>query len=302
MTTLLADLGGTHLRLATADRPAAIEKFKIADYPSIAVVIAQFLKNHQLGQPEKLALASAITPRNGKIDDCRFKDESHWTIDLDQLKTGLGIKDLIVLNDLEAATYALPTLGLDHLINLWAPSQEQFYFDHPPKLLVGIGTGIGHAFLFERPGQKPFVQRTHGGHVPAFGKTPYQQKIVSDLRDLNKKGRDLIMEDIVSGYGLTNLRAIVSEQEALHLFWEFLGLYCMTLTGLAGSYGGLYLTGGVVDQMVLEGEADMKSFSEFFIPSLVPVVVESQSSVPVFYCKEPNMAIAGLAAYAGSLE
>ena len=85
----------------------------------------------------------------------------------------------------------------------------------------------------------------------------------------------------------------------LRLFWEFLGLYCNMLVSACGAYGGIYLTGGVIDEMSAEGKTDARSCARYFYRPMVPVVVESLTATPVYLCKEPNMPIRGLAALAG---
>lgn len=289
MTVVLADLGGTHLRLATAAQPRKTRKYKIADYPAIDTVLAEFAPDMAA-----LYLAAAIHPRAGIIEDKRFGDKSHWTIDLSELQDNLHLQKLLVVNDLEAAAHALPELTGDDLTVLVPAREEQIHFDHPPKLLVGIGTGIGHAFLFEKAGHVPFVQRSHGGHVPALAVSDEQKDILARLAAASTHGRDLIVEDIVSGSGYANLLSLTSEDHALRLFWEFLGLYCNALVSLCGAYGGVYLTGGVVDEMTSAKKIDTLSFARFFHRPMVPVVVESLASTPVYHCREPNMPILGL--------
>lgn len=289
MSTVLADLGGTHLRLAVASEPRKICKYKIVDYPNIETVLKEFAPDISA-----LYFAAAIHPRGGIIEDKRFGDKSHWTINLHSLQDKLHLQKLLVLNDLEAAAHALPELTGDDLTLLLSAKEEQIHFDHPPKVLVGIGTGIGHAFLLEKAGHAAFVQRSHGGHIPALAVSDEQKEIVARLTKLNTSGRDLIVENIVSGSGYANLLSIVTEDVALRLFWEFLGLYCNALVSLCGAYGGVYLTGGVVDEMVAAHKIDSVSFGKFFRRPMVPVVVESLASTPAYHCREPNMPIVGL--------
>jgi glucokinase len=289
LSIVLADLGGTHLRLAKASDPRVLKKYKIADYPDIETVLKEYAPDITA-----LYLAAAIQPRGGIIEDTRFGDKSLWTIDLSKLQDRLNLQKLLVLNDLEAAAYALPELSGDDLTTLVPAELEQTHFDHPPKLLVGIGTGIGHAFLFEKAGHEIFVQRSHGGHVPAIAMSEEQKGIVARLSAANARGRDLIVEDIVSGSGYANLLTLASQDHAQRLFWEFLGLYCNVLVSLCGAYGGVYLTGGVMDEMKAAGKMDVGSFTRFFRRPMVSVVGESLASTPVYYSHEPNMPIVGL--------
>ena len=295
MSIVLADLGGTHLRLAKAGEDRKIVKYKITDYPDLETVLKEFAPDITA-----LYLAAAIHPRVGVIEDKRFGDKSHWTIDLAKLQDALHLQKLLVLNDLEAAAHALPALTGDDLNLILPAAEEQIHFDHPPKLLVGIGTGIGHAFLFEKAGHAAFVQRSHGGHIPALAVSDEQKDIVAKLNAASKNGRDLIVENIVSGSGYANLLSLTDEENSLRLFWEFLGLYCNALVSLCGAYGGIYLTGGMVDELSAAGKIDVKSFSKFFNRPMVPVVVESLASTPVYHCREANMPIVGLSTLARS--
>lgn len=292
MVAVLADMGGTNLRLARADNPADIKRYSIKDYSSFDETLRDFAPDISA-----LYLASAITPLSGVIEDKRFGEDVHWRIDLANLKADFNLSELVVLNDLEAAAYSLDGLQEGDVTTLLKPRVPQLHFDHPPKLLIGIGTGIGHAFLFAKPDSKPFVQRTHGGHIPAFGITREQQELITLLQSRHALKRDLIMENIVSGHGLWTMQDLIGKDDALKFFWEFLGLYCSTIVSLSASYGGVYLTGGIMEDMVADKTIDVSSFEKFFIRPMVDVVVESMSATPVHYCHELNLPVMGLSSY-----
>jgi glucokinase len=290
LSLILADLGGTHLRLARADNPREIQKFKISDHENPYDLIKSYAPDIT-----GLYLAAAIHPRDGKIEDRRFGQESHWSIDLGILKSDLNLKDLRVYNDLEAAAYALSNLALSDADLFVKASQNLPHFKNPPKLLIGVGTGIGHAFLFEGTNGKHFVQRSHGGHLPPSALNDEQRNILHVLGSKKETGRELIVEDIVSGFGVERLRTFYDEKTAIRLFWEFFGLYTNLLVSVCGAYGGVYLTGGLMDDLFEKRLEDSNAFLAFFIPKMVPVVVESLSSTPVYYCKNKDMPILGLA-------
>jgi len=292
LSVVLADLGGTNLRLSMAGSPNGISHYKISEHSSLDSVLKDFAPDIS-----SLYLASAITPLNGIIEDKRFSDKSHWRINLPALKCSFNLESLTVLNDLEAAAYGLGVLKEDQAIPLIPATVPQVHFEAPPKLLIGVGTGIGHAFLFEKPGLPPFVQRTHGGHIPAFGMTKEQHDTIAQLQTKNGLGRDLIIENIIGGHGLWMLQDMVGKEKALRLFWEFLGLYCNVIVSLTGAYGGVYLTGGIMDDMALDETFDAASFKNYFLRPMVPVVVESLSSTPVFVCHDVNLPILGLSFY-----
>lgn len=289
MSIVLADLGGTNLRLALADDPTQISTFKIKDNPSFESVLFGFAPD-----VKKLYLASAITPLNGIIEDIRFVKEAHWRIDLNELSEKIAVN---ILNDLEAAAYGLPKLDANALPMLCKPATDQNQFTSPPKILVSIGTGIGHAFIFEKQGWPPLVQRTHGGWITPFAVSEEQENMIRKMRAAEQRDRDMVIEDVVSGRALWIMQDIVGRENAVRLFWEFLGLYCNTLATVSGGYGGIYLTGGIIDDMVAGDAFDADSFRKFFVRPFAQSVVESLSATPVYYCHDVNLPIIGLYEY-----
>lgn len=289
MTIVLADLGGTHLRLARSHDLKNIEKFVIRDFPDIDMVLREYEE-----KIETLYIAAAIQPIEGIIEDKRFGDKSDWVIDINKLKSALNIKNIVIVNDLEAAAYGVLKLKHNQTQFLIEPEIEQFHFSYPPKLIVGVGTGIGHAYLFDKENSRPFVQRSHGGHMPIPVASDEQMETVQKIRLSQERKRDFIVEDIVSGSGLIGLKAHYGDDIALRLFAEFLGVYCNVLVSNVGAYGGVYLTGGVMDELVGRQQFDKESFKKYFLPRAVPVVQECLNATPVYYVREPNMPILGL--------
>lgn len=293
MTAILADLGGTHLRLAHARSPRDVSKFIIAEHNSIEELLRSFAPD-----VTSIYLASAIHPRNGIIEDRRFGEHCHWSINLAMLQAELGLKRIVVLNDLEAAAHALPALHGEDLTVFLGSQRDSSPFCNPPKLLIGVGTGIGHAFLFKPENAAPFVQRSHGGHLPVMVLSAEQRTIVEALEKDNRRGRDIIVEDIVSGYGISTLKTVVDDETALRIFWECLGLYCNAMVSICGAYGGIYLTGGVMDELFAQQKMNIAAFRTYFLRPMVPVVTESLEATPVFYCHQQNMPLIGLSTFA----
>lgn len=289
MVAVLADLGGTNLRLARGDSPESIATFLIRDYPSFESVLESFAPD-----ASSLYLASAITPLKEIIEDRRFSADSHWRIDLAALKRRMRVT---VLNDLEAAAYGLARVDQDALPVLIKPTAQQTQFSCPPKILISIGTGIGHAYIFEKPGWPPLVQRTHGGWIPPMAATEEQYDVMARMRALVPAGRDMVMEDLASGRALWSMLDLYGKKDGLRLFWEFMGLYCNALVTASGAYGGVYLSGGVIDDMAADQSFDAASFRAYFVRPLVDSVVESLSATPVRYCHDVNLPVLGLAEY-----
>jgi len=292
MTIVLADLGGTYLKLAQGDTPLDVSLYKIDQHVDFVNVIRAFAPTIT-----RLYLATAIMPLDGIIADKRFKDPSYWQIDIRTLPHVLNLQKLTILNDLEAAAYSIPHLTRDDYRVLLDPQKPQLHFSNPPKILIGIGTGIGHAFIHPSH-DGGTVRRTHGGHVPAFGMTEEHHHVIQKLRAIVPTTRDVIMEDIVSGTGLLHLKAFYNASDAVRLFWEFLGLYTNMMVSLSGAYGGVYLTGGVLHHLYEDGTVDIASFEHYFLRPMVRIVEESMQSVPVLYSINPYLPVLGLYHYA----
>ena len=60
--------------------------------------------------------------------------------------------------------------------------------------------------------------------------------------------------------------------DASRLFFEFLGIHAQNLVSITGFYGGVYLTGGVIDYLIKYDLVDWDSFSLYFRPEMVDVV------------------------------
>lgn len=289
MVAVLADLGGTNLRLAKGDDPDAVSTFLIRDYPSFESVLDSYAPD-----VSSIYLASAITPLKDVIEDRRFKEDAHWRIDIASLRQRMRVK---VLNDLEAAAHGLARVENGTLPFLLKPTADQTQFSCPPKILISVGTGIGHAFIFEKPSWPPLVQRTHGGWIPPMAVTSEQRDVTEIMRARIPAGRDLVMEDLASGNALWGMQELFGKKDGARLFWEFLGLYCNALATVSGAYGGIYLSGGVIDDMAADHAFDADAFKAYFIRPVVASVVESLSATPVRYCHNVNLPVLGLAEY-----
>ncbi len=85
-----------------------------------------------------------------------------------------------------------------------------------------------------------------------------------------------------------------TQPKAIALFFEFLGLYAQNLVSVMGFYGGVYLTGGVIDYLIKNELADWNSFEKFLRPAMVNVVKQRLNSCPVKYILHDELPLLGL--------
>lgn len=257
-----------------------------------------------------MAIAGTSWLENGKIRYRRDRTKAPLDIDPEGLASHLGLQDLSFLNDLEAACYGLSCL---------APGQTEILRQgegSPPNrdlCLLSVGTGAGHSFYLN---DTQTVRKSFGGFVPLNVQTDDQRQVRDYILKTHPQDRDLAMEDVVSARGLRWIYEAFSglsvagledaafslllqkpneaARQSVRVFCEFLGLHAQILLGVSFVYGGLYLTGGVIDNLMAHDLFNRGAFEDFLIADTVMVVKKTQASVPVFYCLEQNMPLVGL--------
>jgi len=235
---LLADIGGTHVRLALSSREFeqthqsafhAVEKYKALDWPDFEGLVRAYLDNHSK-TPQSLramAIASAVRPegKDGRIIrfDPSYKN-NNWVIDRDALSASFGGVP---------CTLALDTQAQFHTIRQFhkntAPhdlyeclhqggSLSGHCGQNDTALMVSVGTGLGHAYgacQSPQSGGDGDVRPTFGGHmVPACATTEQQDAMHSIAQSLHGK-RHVIFEDIVSGRGFFGLYSFACHRKAM---------------------------------------------------------------------------------------
>src|SRR5690606_29965745 len=109
----------------------------------------------------------------------------------------------------------------------------------------------------------------------------------------NTQSTCVVFENLASGPGLEKMQGLYDEQTALRLFHEFLGLFAATAVVAGNAYGGLYLTGGVLERLVEKDMFDVDHFLSFFHLNAVESVRQALLDTPVIYITEPYPALKG---------
>lgn len=301
---ILVDIGGTYVRFATEEngRPAQIQKYAAADFPTFDEALAAYLKESG-GQNPSLCIATAAHKDEKKI--WRFVNKNAWV--MDEAKLG---KVEIILNDFEAAVWGLIDQQGHKLLCKGSGKAGA------PLCLIGPGTGLGLGYLVPLANGH-HVQGTLGGHIAAAALNEEHTKVLRAVEKVKERAGICVYEDVVSGPGLLNLyRALCTlgeekpaaekpeeilsmskshaAKEALRLFHEFFGLFAATVTVAGNSFGGLYLTGGVLDHLVEKNRFDIAQFEKFFTSGFVPSVQEALAQTPIYHVSDPVLSLQGL--------
>lgn len=306
MTILLCDVGGTHIRFASAEVNGTMcvpEKFRVDLHSSLQDAIARYLLANSILADSVTHLYLAFSNRNG------------WSTEKAMLETVLPKAVIMQVNDFEANAAGILE-GKDNEFLELSPAQGASV-PGASKVVLGVGTGLGLAYLMTE-GHRSFIQRTHGGHMLPATATPEQQQIFSDLGKAKKDGTIPIYEDVLSGAGLFALYRLVCHRNHLNPeyhdvsdlllsgggdpivkqtleFWhEILGVFAHQAVAFGYSYGGIYLTGGMMDRLIGGGLFDLSSFLRGLRQKNVPIVVCDVMATPVYWVRDEFVSLRGL--------
>ena len=180
---LIADIGGTNIRLALADKSCKanykdIETYKCADFNSLIDVLAFYLDNKQLNGSVINACLAIACPVD---DDIISMTNLPWQFSQADLKSQLKLNNLTLINDYTAIAMAIPLLSDDQKIKVGGGE----IVVNKPIVVCGPGTGLGVANLV--PIATSGVSQWHcfsgeGGHVDF---APVGEQEITILRYLN---------------------------------------------------------------------------------------------------------------------
>ena len=254
---LAGDVGGTKILLEVGDfrsgrwRPALARRYLIADFQSMDGVLERFLAEwKKVRRPRVEIERGAMGVAGPSFGNRVVMTNRPWRLDGDILGQRFGIPGLRMLNDLAAAAHAIDNLVPKDLLTI----QSGKAVTGAPRVLMGVGTGLGVAYLVggekkpvpgqgrssatpgPGPGLAPVqVLAGEGGHVGFSPASPEQREL---WRKLTKRHPRVEAEHVVSGAAL--------ERDGPRLFTANLG-------NVAGDHalsllacGGVYLCGGVI--------------------------------------------------------
>ncbi|WP_321913920.1 MULTISPECIES: bifunctional transcriptional regulator/glucokinase [unclassified Paraburkholderia] len=263
---LLADIGGTNARFALETGPGEIGQVRVypcAQYPGVAEVIQQYLKDNKIGRVNHAAIAIA-NPVDG--DQVRMTNHD-WTFSIEATRRALGFDTLLVVNDFTALAMALPGLTDSQRVQVGGGQRRQ----NSVIGLLGPGTGLGVSGLI--PADDRWIALgSEGGHA-SFSPQDEREDIV--LQFARKKWPHVSFERVCAGPGVELIyRALAArdkkkvsadlnpaevvkrahEGEALALetvecFCGILGSFAGNIAMTLGSLGGIYIGGGVVPRL-----------------------------------------------------
>ncbi|WP_431225553.1 glucokinase [Serratia sp. L9] len=307
---LVGDVGGTNARLAlctveTGDITQA-KTYSGLEFDSLEAVIRQYLAEQQLAVEDAcIAIACPVT------GDWVAMTNHTWAFSIKAMQNSLGLKHLEVINDFTAVSMAIPMLSEADVLQFGGGKAHK----DKPIAVYGAGTGLGVSHLVH-VNRRWVSLPGEGGHVD-FAPNSEEEDVILEV--LRAEVGHVSAERVLSGPGLVNLyRAIVKAdhrlpeklqpkditeraladsctdcRRALSLFCVIMGRFGGNLALNLGTFGGVYIAGGIVPR-----------FMEFFKASGFRTAFEDKGrfkdyvrEIPVFMITHSQPGLLGAGAH-----
>lgn len=207
---IAGDIGGTKTDLAVFSseagplEPLARTKVHSADYPSLGMIVKEFLAK------EKKPIDRACFAVAGPVIGGRVKTTNlPWVVEENSLAAELNInrQSVHLMNDLEAIAHAVPILRPSDVETI--NSGEAV-----PRGAIGViapGTGLGESFL-TWDGSRYLPHSSEGGHADF---APTDERQIRLLEYMLKKSDHVSFEHVCSGIGIPNIYDYLRDVERL---------------------------------------------------------------------------------------
>jgi glucokinase len=274
---LAGDVGGTKTLLALFERqplrpsPLNVRSFPTTEFERLSDIVEAFLDVENL--PPDRVEAACFGVAGPVLDESARLTNVGWSVHASEIRTHLGIRNVRLLNDLEAMAWSVSVLGPSELEVLQVGEQAP----HGTVALIAAGTGLGTAIL-HRAGGTVRAVASEGGHVDFAPRSPREIELLTAMLATHRRVQ---LEDLVSGPGLVDLHrfthtdscpalpgrydlddtpAAISTAalerrcprcvETLELFVSIYGSAAGNLALTAAALGGVYVGGGIAPKIL----------------------------------------------------
>lgn len=268
VVNVVADIGGTNLRIGiTSDNGeiSGLTLYQCNQHLSLEEIVLDFINKQDLnGRTINACLAIACPVDNDLIAMTNLP----WQFSKSELKQKLGLNKLVMINDYTAIAHAIP-----HLTDVQKVQVGKGIANAgKPVSICGPGTGLGVGHLVQDNGNWHSIS-CEGGHVDF---APIDEQETEIFRYLLTKYSHVSYEQLLSGLGLEQIfealvhinehglpqleakditsKALNGEckvcEESLAQFCRTLGSFAGNLALTLGSFGGVYIAGGIVPRFI----------------------------------------------------
>lgn len=316
---LAGDIGGTNARLALFEPGAggpslvALETYPSREHGSLEEIVRRFREHHG-GRVRAAALGIAGPVAEGRVATTNLP----WVVDASALGRVLGLRDVVLMNDLEALAWSLDLLPAEATAEL-KPGAAVLAGS---RAVLAAGTGLGEATLAVIGGRTAALA-SEGGHADfaprteveaallrwltgRYGRASYERVLSGPglhdvylfLREAGEGGEPAwLTEELRSGDPAAAISAAALEgrspvcAEALDLFVSVLGAEAGNLALRTLAKGGVYLGGGIAPR-ILPWLARPPFLAAFLAKGRLRPLLEA---VPVYVILDDRAALVGAA-------
>jgi glucokinase len=202
---LAGDVGGTKTILALYESgPGGLvsvreQTYPSSEYASLEQIAAEFLGGEKTPEAICIGVAGPVIDGRSRITNLP------WLIDEQTLAMATGAAKVRLLNDLQAMSLGLLSLGPEEFVELnpdGIPAPGN-------KAVLAAGTGLGESILYW-DGSNYHALATEGGHEDFAPNDPVEDRLLVYLRA--KFGGHVSYERILSGPGLVNLYQFLRDE------------------------------------------------------------------------------------------
>ncbi|MGE3296000.1 MAG: glucokinase [Porticoccaceae bacterium] len=214
---LAGDLGGTHTRLAIfppdpgADALASAH-FASADYPRFAALLDAFCVTY----PDLALTRCALAVAGPVIGDSCHTTNLPWRLDAREIASRLDLnpRDVILLNDVEAAALGLPAVPAEGFAVLQRGDDREARGN---QALIAPGTGLGEAILYW-DGERRHAFATEGGHCDFAPRNALEAELL--YHATGRFPAHVSVERLVSGPGIALIHEFLCSRNGGDPAWE----------------------------------------------------------------------------------
>lgn len=269
---IAADIGGTHVRLALVRGGAegAIEvldyrKYDCTEFAGLAEFVADFLAAAGARVSRGVIASAGYALDDGTVITTNLP----WPLSIRETRGRLGLDDLRLVNDFEAAAHAAAVVEPEPALKLHGPDAAPV---RGPVVVLGPGTGLGAAVWIPGANGGGQVLATEAGQAALAAGNDTELALLALL--LKRHGHAKI-EHVLSGPGLLGTYTALCElrgakpaltapdqvtaaaqagsdplaREALDVFCGVLGSTVGDMALAYGAQGGIRLAGGFLPQI-----------------------------------------------------